>query len=79
MGNFIEDKSKHNYAKVLIRWKDSGLVEDVVFKLSEEVLEEEEGKVFCYCKDEAEYKDLIGYNNGKDYEIFGCTLYTEKL
>lgn len=76
---------KNNYAVTRIRWKDSGDELDVIFKLNANrgkfgfELDEKDEQIFFYCESEDEYKKLLNYDNGEDFEIIGCTLYTDTI
>lgn len=78
----IKDNTKRNFAHVTIRWKDNGKEQDVTFKLSpynEFADKNIDEHIFFYCDNEEDYKSLMGYDNGQDFEIVGSTLYTEEL
>ena len=72
----------HKYAHTTIRWKDNGKEQNVTFKLSpynEFADKNIDEHIFFYCDNEEDYKSLMGYDNGQDFEIVGSTLYTEEL
>lgn len=76
--------TKHNFAHTTIQWKEDGKEEDVTFKLSpyNEVADKNiDEQIFFYCENEEEYKELVhdGYDNGQDFVIVGCTMFTEEL
>lgn len=77
-------ETKHNYAHTTIQWKDNGEEEDVTFKLSpynEFADKNIDEQIFFYCENEEEYKELVhdGYDNGQDFVIVGCTMFSEEL
>ena len=79
-----EEKTKHNFAFTTIRWKEDGKEEDVTFKLSpynEFADKNIDEQIFFYCENEEEYKELVhdGYDNGQDFVIVGCTIFSDEL
>ena len=85
------EQVKRNYAHTRIRWKDcscnSGEEYDVVFKLNSKrnflgnfELDPKDDEIFFYCESEEEFNRIAsGYDNGEDFEVIGCILYTESI
>ena len=78
----IKDNTKHNFAHTTIRWKEDGKEEDVTIKLSpynefaDKAIDEQ---IFFYCDNEEEFEKLKEYDNGEDFFINGCVLFSEEL
>lgn len=80
----IKDNTRRNFAHTTIRWKEDGKEENVTFKLSpynEFADKNIDEQIFFYCENEEEYKELVhdGYDNGQDFVIIGCTMFSEEL
>lgn len=78
----IKDNTKHNFAHTTIQWKEDGKEEEVTFKLSpyNEVADKNiDEQIFFYCESEEEFENLKHYENGEDFVVVGCTLFTETL
>ena len=69
MSNALKDTAR--YAICSIRWKETGEIGDgYVFKLSLDLeSEEEDERVFYYCKSPRDLEYLADTDNGEDYVI----------
>lgn len=74
-----KNTKKHNYAYTTIRWKDDGKEEDVIISLNGMFNEKHDDEIFFYCDNEEELEELKKYDNGQDFFINGCILFTEEL
>lgn len=66
------------YAKTRIRWKEDGLEENVTIKLSLDIVDAEDDYIFFYCDGLDEYKDILAHGTD-EWDVVGCTLYTNEL
>ena len=67
-------KAKHGeeplYAEVTIRWKDDGTEQEDIIKLSDDIDERDDDKVFFNVTGLNDLKSLINPDNGEDFYIF---------
>lgn len=67
-------KAKHGeeplYAEVTIRWKDDGTEKEDIIKLSDDIDERDDDKVFFNVTGLNDLKSLINPDNGEDFYIF---------
>jgi hypothetical protein len=78
----IKDNTKHNYAHTIIMWKDDCSKEEVVISLkpyNERINDKVDEGIFFYCENEEDYERLQHYDNGEDFVVIGCTLFTDTL
>ena len=73
------EPSKHKFAHTTIRWKDDGREEEAIISLNGIFDEKHDDEILFYCENEAEFEKLKEYDNGEDFEIIGCTMYTETI
>lgn len=71
--------TKHNYAYTTIQWKDDGREEDAIISLNGMFNEKHDDEILFYCENEEELEKLKEYDNGEDFFINGCILFTEEL
>lgn len=71
--------TKHNYAHTTIQWKDDGREEEAIISLNGMFNEKHDDEIFFYCENEEELEKLKEYDNGEDFFINGCILFTEEL
>ena len=66
-------KAKHGeeplYAEVTIRWKDDGTEQEDIIKLSDDIDERDDDKVFFNVTGLNDLKELVNPNNGEDFYI----------
>lgn len=75
-------ETKHNYAHTTIQWKDDYSEEEVVISLkpyNERIKDKLDYGIFFYCESEEDFERLKHYENGEDFIVIGCTLFTETL
>jgi len=75
-------ETKHNFAHTTIQWKDDYSEEEVVILLkpyNEEIHGKVDERIFFYCESEEDFERLKDYENGEDFFVIGCTLFTETL
>ena len=77
--NETKKATKHNYAHTTIQWKDDGKEEEVIISLNGTFNEKHDDEIFFYCNNEEELEKLKEYDNGEDFFINGCILFTEEL
>ena len=73
---------KHNYAHTTIQWKNDYSKEEVVISLNpydEKINDKVDEGIFFYCESEEDFERLKDYENGEDFFVIGCTLFTETL
>lgn len=73
---------KGNYAHTIIMWKDDCIKEEVVISLNpydEKINDKVDEGIFFYCENEEDFERLKHYENGEDFIVVGCTLFTETL
>lgn len=71
--------TKHNYAHTTIQWKDDGMEEEAIISLNGMFNEKHDDEILFYCENEEELEKLKEYDNGEDFFINGCILFTEEL
>jgi hypothetical protein len=71
--------TKHNYAHTTIQWKDDGREEEAIISLNGMFNEKHDDEILFYCENEEELEKLKEYDNGEDFFINGCILFTEEL
>lgn len=65
-----ELKDTAKYAICSIRWKETGEIGDgYVFKLSLDLIEDEDEKIFYYCKNPINLEYLTDEDNGEDFVV----------
>lgn len=65
-----ESEDTIKYALCSIKWKDSGEIEDgCIFKLSLDLDEQDEDRIFYYCEDSIDLERLTKENNGEDFTV----------
>lgn len=80
-----KEKEKENesqvskYAHTKIRWNDDGREEDVIIAINCIYNEKYDGEIVFYCEDEEDFERLKEYNNGEDFVVVGCTMFTESV
>ena len=74
-----KNTKKHNYAHTTIRWKDDGREEEAIISLNGMFNEKHDDEILFYCENEAEFEKLKEYENGEDFVVIGCTMFTEEL
>ena len=75
----IKDNTKHNYAHTIIRWKDDDMEEEAIIAIGCPYIEKYDEQILFYCENEEEFENLKHYENGEDFVVVGCTLFTETL
>lgn len=75
----IKDNTKHNYAHTTIRWKDDDSEEETIIAIGQPFIEKYDEQILFYCDNEEEFENLKHYENGQDFVVVGCTLFTETL
>lgn len=75
----IKNTTKHNYAHTTIQWKDDGREEEAIISLNGMFNEKHDDEILFYCENEEELEKLKEYDNGEDFFINGCILFTEEL
>lgn len=76
--NPMEEK-KNNYAHTTIEWKDDDSEEEVIIAVGCPYIEKYDEQIFFYCENEEEFENLKHYDNGEDFVVVGCTMYTDSL
>ena len=71
--------SNGKYAHTTIRWKDDGCEEDAIIAVDCPFIEEIDEDILFYCDGMDEFEHLKEYDNGEDFYVAGCTVFTEKL
>ena len=72
------EAKKHNYAHTIIEWKDDGQREEAIISMCGYDAKYD-GLITFYCDSEADFEKLKHYENGEDFVVVGCTMYTEDL
>ena len=72
-------EQKGKYAHTTIRWKDDGVEEEAIIAIGIGYDKKHDYDIVFYCENDYEYDLLKEYNNGEDFVIIGCTLFTETL
>lgn len=72
-------EKKHNYAHTTIRWKDDGREEEAIISMNGMFNEKHDDEILFYCENEEEFEKLKEYENGEDFVVIGCTMFTEEL
>lgn len=70
------------FAITTIEWKDTRERENVVIALfdnEEEALSYNDDDIFFYCSDKSEFERLKHFDNGEDFVVVGCTIFSETL
>ena len=67
------------YAHTKIRWNDDGSEEDAIIAINCLYDEKHDEEIVFYCENEEDFERLKEYNNGEDFVVVGCTLFTENL
>ena len=75
----IKDTTKHNYAHTTIRWKDDGREDEAIIAIGQLFIEKYDEAILFYCESEEEYEHLKDVENGEDFVVVGCTMFTETL
>lgn len=75
----IKDNTKHNYAHTIIRWKDDDSEEETIIAIGQPFIEKYDEQILFYCDNEEEFENLKHYENGQDFVVVGCTMFTETL
>lgn len=75
----IKDTTKHNYAHTTIRWKDDGSEEEAIISLCSMFNEKHDEEIMFYCDSEEDFEHLKEFDNGQDFVVVGCTMFTETL
>lgn len=76
------EPQKGEYAHTIIMWKDDCKKEKVVISLrpyDSEIHGKVDDGIFYYCENEEEYQKLCDWDNGEDFVVVGCTLFTKTL
>lgn len=77
-----EPVDNDKFAFTTIEWKDSREKENVVIALfdnEEEAISYNDDDIFFYCSDKSEFERLKHFDNGEDFIVVGCTLFSETL
>ena len=75
----IKDTTKHNYAHTTIRWKDDEREEEAIIAIGQPFIEKYDEAILFYCESEEEFEHLKEFDNGEDFVVVGCTMFTETL
>jgi hypothetical protein len=67
------------YAHTKIKWNEDGREEDAIIAINCLYNEKYDDEIVFYCEDEEDFERLKEYNNGEDFVVVGCTLFTEDI
>jgi hypothetical protein len=71
--------TKHNYAHTTIQWKDDGREDEAIIAIGQLFFEKYDEAILFYCESEEEFEHLKEFDNGEDFVVVGCTMFTETL
>lgn len=72
-------ESNGKYAHTTIRWKEDEQEEDAIIAVDCPFIEEIDEYILFYCESMDEFEHLKEYDNGEDFYVAGCTMFTETL
>ena len=72
-------ESKGKYAHTTIRWKEDEREEEAIIAVACPFIEKIDEDILFYCESMDEFEHLKEYNNGEDFYVIGCTMFTETL
>lgn len=75
----IKDTTKHNYAHTTIRWKEDEREEEAIIAIGQSFDAKNDEAILFYCESEEGFEHLKEFNNGEDFVVVGCTMFTETL
>lgn len=78
----VQQVDNDKFAVTTIEWKDTLERENVtiaLFNYDEERDANIDDKVFFYCGSKEGYERLKHFENGEDFIVVGCTIFTESL
>ena len=78
-----ENKQEVNapkYAHTTIRWKDDvEHEEEAIIAIGCPYIEKYDEQILFYCENKEEFENLKHYENGEDFFVDGCTIFTDTL
>ena len=72
-------KEKSAYAHTTIEWKEDGRREEAIIAVNCPYIEKYDEAILFYCESEEEFEHLKEHNNGEDFVVVGCTMFTESI
>lgn len=72
-------ETKGKYAITTIMWKCDKKEEEAIIAIGCPYDEKIDYAILFYCESEEEFERLKDYENGEDFVVIGCTLFTETL
>lgn len=79
-GQFVKDNQSHpGYAECMVQFNDSGDTLEVTIKLSCDVAEEEDDRIFYYCDGLEDLKGLAEEGRGSDFIVTDIFSFQEQL
>lgn len=76
----VEKKAeKSGYAHTTIRWKEDGIEEEAIIAVGQPFIAKHDDAILFYCENDAEFEHLKDHDNGEDFVVVGCTLFTKTL
>ena len=67
------------YAHTTIMWKDDEREEEAIIAVDCPYIEKIDDEILFYCESEEEFERLKHYENGEDFVVVGCTMFTETI
>lgn len=74
-----EEAIMPKYAHTTIRWKDDNSEEEAIIAIGCDYIEKYDEQILFYCESQEEFENLKHYENGEDFYVDGCTMFTETL
>ena len=78
-GEKKEEVNKPQYAHTTIRWKDDNSEEETIIAIGCPYIEKYDEQILFYCENQEDFENLKHYENGQDFYVDGCTMFTETL
>lgn len=77
--NASNTESSGKYAHTRIQWKDGNSEQDVIIAVGCKNDDRTDDQIFFYCNNMDDFERLKHYDNGEDFVIIGCTMFTDTL